>query len=695
MASERVTAWSDGEITTRFETLLLRGVPGPEGPQGPPGGPPGPEGPQGPVGPEGPQGLQGPIGPQGPKGDKGDAGATFTILGTVPTEADLALLPGPHALGDAYIVQEFDPDHLFVYDGTTPWLDVGQFQGADGADGAPGPGVAAGGTPNQVLRKVTSADYDTQWHTLAKTDVGLGNVDNTTDANKPISTATAAALALKAPTSRLINTSGIATGGGDLTADRTISVTATAVGDAAFLTSNVGGTGSVVATTSRSSKQRWSDTINVMDYGADPSGVATNFHTVLQNCLAEAQARHRSEIRIPPGYFWLGNTCVLTKPNENDQIRIIGCGRATRIKANLGSSNWFNIGSTASHLSDDRTERLTFQDMDFEATIGATPMTAATVFNLRQCVRMKFINLDFKHVSSMFWLGFGAKPATAPVDYTGDGDVLDTEILDCSCEPGRGAIPENPAIGHPLIRLGGAGGIVIRGGRFNAGQNPGITPSIGAVPIPGQDFIRQSSDASVPGSNVDGLYIYAPFCADLHRYIYVTGGGISNLMWHGGQLDGFYVGLDTGDAPANSSNQSWQIIGVEFNSGYEAGHEGEGTIPGGAPPGLGRPVRWNDPGGSGSASGLLLHGCSFGNNPLGPSIGANTTAALVGNIFRNYWTAPIINFGGNGSVTGNVSFNPNGDVPTSGISFTNGPQTGRTQVGNNFIGAAAQTVGTI
>ena len=124
MASERVTAWSDGEITTRFETLLLRGVPGPEGPQGPPGGPPGPEGPQGPVGPEGPQGLQGPIGPQGPQGPQGEAGATFTILGSVADEAALALLPGPHELGDAYIVESFDPDHLFVYDGTTPWLDV-------------------------------------------------------------------------------------------------------------------------------------------------------------------------------------------------------------------------------------------------------------------------------------------------------------------------------------------------------------------------------------------------------------------------------------------------------------------------------------------------------------------------------------------------------------------------------------------
>ena len=34
---------------------------------------------------------------------------------------------------------------------------------------------------------------------ITKTMVGLSNVDNTTDANKPISTATQSALALKAP----------------------------------------------------------------------------------------------------------------------------------------------------------------------------------------------------------------------------------------------------------------------------------------------------------------------------------------------------------------------------------------------------------------------------------------------------------------------------------------------------------------
>lgn len=65
---------------------------------------------------------------------------------------------------------------------------------------------------------------DKSWQTLDKTAVGLTNVDNTSDASKPISTATQAALDGKANTSITISTGTGLTGGGDLTANRTLSV---------------------------------------------------------------------------------------------------------------------------------------------------------------------------------------------------------------------------------------------------------------------------------------------------------------------------------------------------------------------------------------------------------------------------------------------------------------------------------------
>jgi len=84
--------------------------------------------------------------------------------------------------------------------------------------GPAGPGVAKGGTVGQVLSKKSVIDYDTQWVdasgvavdavlsvnentpdllgdvTLTALDLGLGNVDNTADLDKPVSTATEQAI---------------------------------------------------------------------------------------------------------------------------------------------------------------------------------------------------------------------------------------------------------------------------------------------------------------------------------------------------------------------------------------------------------------------------------------------------------------------------------------------------------------------
>ncbi|AFC22587.1 putative tail-fiber protein [Bdellovibrio phage phi1422] len=64
-------------------------------------------------------------------------------------------------------------------------------------------GVPDGGTTGQLLAKASSANKNVYWKSLSKSDVGLTNVDNTSDANKPISTATQNALNLKANVSTL------------------------------------------------------------------------------------------------------------------------------------------------------------------------------------------------------------------------------------------------------------------------------------------------------------------------------------------------------------------------------------------------------------------------------------------------------------------------------------------------------------
>lgn len=95
-------------------------------------------------------------------------------------------------------------------------------------------------TPTDV---VTSVAGKTGVVTLVKGDVGLGNVDNTSDMNKPVSTAQQTALNLKAnkvtitggtKTKITYNAEGIVTGGADLVAADIPTLDASKIGSGAF-----------------------------------------------------------------------------------------------------------------------------------------------------------------------------------------------------------------------------------------------------------------------------------------------------------------------------------------------------------------------------------------------------------------------------------------------------------------------------
>lgn len=61
----------------------------------------------------------------------------------------------------------------------------------------PGPGIPSSDMTTAVQSSLAKADSAVQPAGLTKAAVGLGNADNTSDADKPVSTATAAALLLK------------------------------------------------------------------------------------------------------------------------------------------------------------------------------------------------------------------------------------------------------------------------------------------------------------------------------------------------------------------------------------------------------------------------------------------------------------------------------------------------------------------
>lgn len=143
-------------------------VPGPTGPIGPTG-PTGATGDTGAVGATGITGATGSTGPIGPTGPTGSTGATGPTGDTGPTGAQgiqgIQGVTGPTGVTGA--TGSTGPTGPTGVTGSTGPTGPTGITGPTGATGATGPGVAAGGTANQVLKKVDGTDYNTTWGTIA------------------------------------------------------------------------------------------------------------------------------------------------------------------------------------------------------------------------------------------------------------------------------------------------------------------------------------------------------------------------------------------------------------------------------------------------------------------------------------------------------------------------------------------------
>ncbi len=87
------------------------------------------------------------------------------------------------------------------------WKNYWDLLAKKGDIGAPGQSISGGGGGSSS-GGVTSVAGKTGIVTLDKSDVSLSNVDNTSDENKPVSTATQTALNLKANSDEVVNTTG-------------------------------------------------------------------------------------------------------------------------------------------------------------------------------------------------------------------------------------------------------------------------------------------------------------------------------------------------------------------------------------------------------------------------------------------------------------------------------------------------------
>lgn len=190
------------------------GLPGPQGEIGPPG----PPGEAGAAGPQGPQGVPGPTGPTGATGPQGPAGADGTGSGdmlkatydtTNNGKVDMAEVAEAVAwTGVTGKPSTFPPSaHTHAAVDISDSTAVGQAV-MTAADAAAARTAIGAGTGNgdvtlsgvQTLsNKTLASPVVTGTPTgITATHVGLGNVDNTPDTNKPVSTAQQTALNLKA-----------------------------------------------------------------------------------------------------------------------------------------------------------------------------------------------------------------------------------------------------------------------------------------------------------------------------------------------------------------------------------------------------------------------------------------------------------------------------------------------------------------
>jgi hypothetical protein len=167
-------------------------------------------GPKGDTGGQGQQGIQGLQGLQGIPGPIGERGWTSVLASVVDGERRV------HQVVDWVGGTGAKPAAASLFVGAAGFVgtaaaatDIRGPQGATGASGsgsgdvvgpaggvADGDLVAFGGPTGKIVRAITKAAART-WLALTKADVGLGSVDNTADAQKPVSTAQQTALNAK------------------------------------------------------------------------------------------------------------------------------------------------------------------------------------------------------------------------------------------------------------------------------------------------------------------------------------------------------------------------------------------------------------------------------------------------------------------------------------------------------------------
>lgn len=228
---------------------------------------------------------------------------------------------------------ETDTAKFKIGNGATAWISLSY----GGLVGPTGPGVPTGGTAGQYLRKSSAVDYATAF---ASVDVS--------EVTSAVSTA------------RTIATTAPLTGGGDLSANRTLAISAATTAAA----------GSLSALDKKKLDNVWRDAVT--DGGLDPTG-ASNC-TVLLQALHDALPATGGVIFFPIGTYRFDATVNITK----DGVYLLGQGRRTvRLCTTSATADMFNVSGDAALF-----EGLRFTTMVAGVADNAALRTAGYAVNI-------------------------------------------------------------------------------------------------------------------------------------------------------------------------------------------------------------------------------------------------------------------------------------------------------------------------
>jgi hypothetical protein len=377
-----------------------------------------------------------------------------------------------------------------------------------------GTGTAANWHKQDNTDLVQSVAGQTGVVTLAKADVGLGNVTNTSDANKPVSTAQQTALNLKA---------------------NLASPTFTGTVNAATITASGSVTGSNLAVTNWNTAFGWGDHSIAGYTGNQTAGTGLTGTTTLNVIGGTGITANANDISLTAagaGAAVYGSTSNSTKI---DQITLDAYGRVTAIATGAtGSMSSFNVQSnTGTQVAVSSGEELNF--------INGTNTTATVTNQTNPTVRIDSVDTIYTHPSN----------ATTNVNTSG------AEVIDQLSTSAEGHVTVLSKRTMTLADLGYTGETNATADQTKADIDALNIDADLLDGLHGVDFDTVVAQLQTQSSSVARYKITLPFLANSGKMMKFTISQYSSYVQHTYEVSGYLY---------NSPN-NWYLPVVKYTGG--------------------------------------------------------------------------------------------------------------------------------